>query len=125
MATSLLLRNATVLIHSNDDHVTPRANTDILIKDDLIADIGSKLSASGHTKIIDCTGQIVTPGFVDTHHHLWQTQLKGRHADEQLLEYMVSQGLPAISNCIFPQYIRTTPDFYMSTHLIPSLTHRC
>jgi cytosine/adenosine deaminase-related metal-dependent hydrolase len=94
MATTLLLRNATVLIHSDDDHVTPHANTDILIKDDLIAEVGSKLSAPSDAKVLDCTGKIITPGFIDTHHHLWQTQLKGRHADEQLLEYMVSPPLP-------------------------------
>jgi cytosine/adenosine deaminase-related metal-dependent hydrolase len=37
--------------------------------------------------------KIISPGFVDTHHHLWQTQLKGRHANELLLEYMASGNL--------------------------------
>jgi cytosine/adenosine deaminase-related metal-dependent hydrolase len=31
---------------------------------------------------------IVSPGFIDTHHHVWQTQLKGRHANQTLLEYL-------------------------------------
>jgi cytosine/adenosine deaminase-related metal-dependent hydrolase len=30
----------------------------------------------------------LSPGFVDTHHHMWQTQLKGRHADDLFLDYM-------------------------------------
>ncbi|KAI9836509.1 MAG: hypothetical protein M1837_003301 [Sclerophora amabilis] len=41
-------------------------------------------------RVIDCTGKLISPGFVDTHHHLWQTQLKGRHADEGLLDYFYS-----------------------------------
>lgn len=40
------------------------------------------------TTIIECTGKIITPGFVDTNHHVWQTLLKGRHADELLLDYI-------------------------------------
>jgi hypothetical protein len=30
---------------------------------------------------------------VDTHHHLWQTQLKGRHADHGLVSYMYTGTL--------------------------------
>jgi hypothetical protein len=87
--SSLLLKNGTVLIHDDNDHIVPHQNTDVLIKGDIVAEIGSSLSAPDGAKLIDCTGKIVSPGFIDTHHHLWQTQLKGRHADEQLLEYMV------------------------------------
>ncbi|KAI9760448.1 MAG: hypothetical protein M4579_001641 [Chaenotheca gracillima] len=43
-----------------------------------------------HTRIVDCRDKIVSPGFVDTHHHVWQTQLKGRHADEMLQDYFYS-----------------------------------
>ena len=92
MSSTILLKNATVLIHDDNDHVTPHHNTSILIKDDKIAEIGTEVSSSS-AKTIDCTGKIITPGLIDTHHHLWQTQLKGRHADEQLLEYMGSGNM--------------------------------
>jgi cytosine/adenosine deaminase-related metal-dependent hydrolase len=36
----------------------------------------------------DCTNKIISPGFIDTHHHGWQTLLKGRHANHTLLQYM-------------------------------------
>jgi cytosine/adenosine deaminase-related metal-dependent hydrolase len=91
--SSSLLKNATVLIHDANDHLTPHPNTSILITDDTITSIGTDLTAPRDSKVLDCTGKIITPGLIDTHHHLWQTQLKGRHADEQLLEYMGSGNM--------------------------------
>jgi hypothetical protein len=36
----------------------------------------------------DCTDKIISAGFVDTHHHTWQSLLKGRHANQTLMQYM-------------------------------------
>ena len=36
----------------------------------------------------DCTDKIISPGLVDTHHHAWQSLLKGRHADQMLMQYL-------------------------------------
>ena len=91
MATSsILLQGGTVITLSNDDKVVPLKNTDLLIQGNKIAKIGSKLSAPTGAKVIDCKGKIVSPGFIDTHRHVWQSQLKGRHADELLLDYMIT-----------------------------------
>jgi cytosine/adenosine deaminase-related metal-dependent hydrolase len=38
-------------------------------------------------KVIDCKDKIISPGFISTHNHIWQTQLKGRHANHTLLKY--------------------------------------
>ncbi|KAJ7706690.1 hypothetical protein B0H17DRAFT_1156326 [Mycena rosella] len=89
-ASSILLSNGTVLLHDEEDHVTP-VRADILIIGNKIAEIAPSISPpspSPDAVDIDCTGKIISPGFVDTHHHLWQTQLKGRHADDLLLDYM-------------------------------------
>ncbi|RMZ83509.1 hypothetical protein DV737_g1547, partial [Chaetothyriales sp. CBS 132003] len=90
-----LLQNGIVLIHDSSDHVKAQYDTDILIKDDIIEDVGGRLplTTAHDVQIIDCTGKIISPGFIDTHHHLWQTQLKGRHADEALLDYFPSGNL--------------------------------
>lgn len=40
-------------------------------------------------------GKIISPGFVDTHHHVWQTLLKGRHADQTLLQYLPAGNFTA------------------------------
>ena len=42
------------------------------------------------TLIIDCRVKIVSSGFIDTHHHVWQTQSKGTHGDHLLLDYLGS-----------------------------------
>lgn len=97
---SILLQHGTVLIHTlrdGKDRVIKREDTDVLIEGNVIRKIASGIleslgpsTANYDVKIIDCTGKIVSPGFVDTHHHLWQTQLKGRHAEQNLLGLMSS-----------------------------------
>lgn len=88
--TSLLLHNGTVLTHDREGHVVPLRNTDILIEGKLIAKIGNSLAVPTDCTTIDCSDKIISPGFIDTHHHVWQTQLKGRHANDTLLDYMTS-----------------------------------
>lgn len=48
-------------------------NGDILIENNRIKDIGvsGSFSVPNDAKIIDITGKTVTPGFVDTHAHMW------------------------------------------------------
>ncbi|PGH00163.1 hypothetical protein AJ80_09216 [Polytolypa hystricis UAMH7299] len=89
---SLLLQNGTVLAHEGDKLKVLR-NHDVLIRGNRISRIGERLSPPAGCKVIDCTRNIVSPGFIDTHHHLWQSQLKGRHGDETLMEYMISGNL--------------------------------
>lgn len=85
----ILLKSGVVLIHDAESRVFA-SKQDILIRDGKIAKIGTDLGTSNGLEVIDCTDKIISPGFVDTHHHGWQTQLKGRHANESLLEYMVT-----------------------------------
>ncbi|KAF2813037.1 5-methylthioadenosine/S-adenosylhomocysteine deaminase n1 [Mytilinidion resinicola] len=91
MPSSILLKNGTALLHDGNDHVRSE-KTDILITGNKIAKIAPNINVATLQDVdtIDCTDKIISPGFVDTHHHLWQTQLKGRHADELLLDYMVT-----------------------------------
>lgn len=86
--SQILLRGGTILQHIVEDDVIALRETDLLIKGDTIKQIGKDLVPdSDDTRIIDCSERIVSPGFVDTHHHVWQTQLKGRHSDDTLLDY--------------------------------------
>ncbi|KIV85869.1 hypothetical protein PV11_01522 [Exophiala sideris] len=91
----ILLRGGTVLTHSTDENVIPLYDTDVLVHDDTIVKIGKAIDppSDAYTEVIECHGKIVSPGFVDTHHHVWQTQLKGRHADQGLVAYMVSGNI--------------------------------
>ena len=61
-----LIRGATVLTAS---HGT-LADTDILVRDGIIVEIGSGLSAPSDAVVVDAAGKYVTPGIVDAHSHL-------------------------------------------------------
>src|SRR5258706_10623360 len=64
LGTSLLLRGGTVI----DGAGTPRYAADVRIDGDRIAAIGPRLPAADAT-VIDATGLIVAPGFIDVHTH--------------------------------------------------------
>jgi len=87
-ATCFLLHSGTVLLHLQDDQVVVK-RTDILIRDNYIVAIDDDIpKPEDITEVIDCSDKIISPGFIDTHRHLWQTQLKGRHSDDLLSDYI-------------------------------------
>ncbi|KAL4895154.1 hypothetical protein BDV59DRAFT_192088 [Aspergillus ambiguus] len=99
MPSSILLKNATILVPASEqaDDVVALRHHSLLIEDNKIAQIASEITPPlSETKVLDCTGKIVSPGFIDTHHHVWQTQLKGRHANHTLLEYMPTGNLQQV-----------------------------
>lgn len=89
-APAILLKGGTLLLHDDRDHVSPSRQTDILIQSNRIAKVGKGLVAPAGAELVNCSGKIISPGFVDTHHHLWQTQLKGCHAEQSVFDYLVT-----------------------------------
>jgi len=69
--STLLLKNAEAVI-TVDDEDRVLYNADVLIRDNVIEDVGEKL-ASGADKVLDVSGCYIYPGLVNTHHHLYQT----------------------------------------------------
>lgn len=70
MADETLLKGADVVI-TMDDAGTELANCDVLLRDGIIAAVGPNLETKGQT--INAKGCVITPGLVNTHHHLYQT----------------------------------------------------
>jgi cytosine/adenosine deaminase-related metal-dependent hydrolase len=74
--TSILLQAGTVLTHEGDN-VKVLPDHDVLVVRNTIQAIGQGLAlpAGIPGRVINCQGKIVSPGFIDTHHHLWQSQV--------------------------------------------------
>jgi 5-methylthioadenosine/S-adenosylhomocysteine deaminase len=62
---------------------------DVLVRGDTIEAVGPSLEVPEGTLEIDASGGILTPGFVDTHRHMWQTALRGYGGDWALSQYFV------------------------------------
>jgi cytosine/adenosine deaminase-related metal-dependent hydrolase len=94
-ATSKLLSGATI-ISWNDSSNVPHIIQDghLLVKDDRIASVTTNKPSGlpNNTEIVDVTGQIITPGFIDTHRHGWQTAFKTIGSNTTLAEYFGRYG---------------------------------
>ncbi|KAI1502028.1 amidohydrolase [Biscogniauxia marginata] len=83
----ILLQAGTLLLHNEQNHVIPTV-ADLLIKGQFIDKISKDIQVDSETKVVDCSGKVISPGFVDTHRHLWQSQYKGIHANHTLIEFI-------------------------------------
>jgi cytosine/adenosine deaminase-related metal-dependent hydrolase len=84
MTDRILIKGATVL--TQDDALGEMANADILVEDDRILEVGHNLAAAD-ARTIDAAGDIVIPGFVDTHRHTWETSIRTSAPDYTLGAY--------------------------------------
>ena len=64
---------------------------DLLIEGDKIRLIAQALKPEKVEHVIDATGMVVVPGFVNTHHHFYQTLTRNVPAvqDAHLFEWLV------------------------------------
>ena len=76
-----LIRGGIVL--SLDSAVGDFDRGDVLVEGDRIVAVGPDLEA-GEAEVIDASGMIVMPGFVDTHRHIWEGVLRNIGTDVPL-----------------------------------------
>ncbi len=67
--TRQLLRNADHIVTMAGDDI---AGGDVLFENGVITEVGVGLSGEG-AEVTDMKGRVITPGLVNTHHHLFQT----------------------------------------------------
>jgi cytosine/adenosine deaminase-related metal-dependent hydrolase len=82
---SVLLANANVV--TMDDAGTEHDNGWILLKDGTVADVGAGERPEAD-EVRDLGGAVVTPGLINTHHHLWQNLTRARAQDENLFGWL-------------------------------------
>ena len=71
-------------VMSMDPKVGDFAQADVLVEGRKIVAVGRSLHVGGAAEI-DARGRIVMPGFIDTHHHLFETALRSFLADGILI----------------------------------------
>ncbi len=76
-----LIKGGTVL--SVDPSIGDIEDGDVLIEGDEIVAVGKDLDAA-NADVIDASGMIVMPGFVDTHRHIWEGLLRNIGTDVPL-----------------------------------------
>ncbi|KAL3453559.1 hypothetical protein BJX65DRAFT_126505 [Aspergillus insuetus] len=95
---AILLQAGTVLSHEGG-HAKVLRDHDVLIVGNKIEAIGQGLSLPNENtgRVIDCRGKIISPGFIDTHHHLWQSQMRGRFGNMTFMDYMVAGNIQSFN----------------------------
>lgn len=84
MSDTLLINGATVITGNAKNHIF---EGDVLIEAARIAALGPSLPARG-TEVIDARGQVLLPGFIQTHLHLCQTLFRGAADDLALIDWL-------------------------------------
>ncbi|OAA70396.1 amidohydrolase family protein [Cordyceps fumosorosea ARSEF 2679] len=94
-ASTLFWGGTIIAFSSNDESLSVIRNGSVLVTDDRIAAVSSQGQPGdlpADTLRVNVTDQIVTPGFIDTHRHGWQTAFKTIGSNTTLLEYFSRYG---------------------------------
>jgi len=102
---ALLIHGARIM--TMDPDLGDIEDGEVLIRDGRIVAVGRGLDA-GAARKIDARGQIVLPGFVDTHNHLYVTTMRGQFRNGDGAFFAVSSRLAAAM---------TPQDTYAAMHL--------
>jgi 5-methylthioadenosine/S-adenosylhomocysteine deaminase len=97
-----IIRGGSVM--SLDPQVGDFVQADVLVEGKKILAVGPNLQAGGAAEI-DATGRIVMPGFIDTHHHQFETALRSFLADGVLINDMSGTAAGTIT---YYEYILLT-----------------
>lgn len=109
-----LVRHARVLV-TMDDAETEIADGALVFEDGVIKAIGTSEDlahwADGASEIVDAAGNVITPGLVNTHHHLYQTLTRAVPAGQNALLFDWLKSL-------YPIWSRYRPeDMFVSAQL--------
>jgi len=100
--SSLLIKNIHTLV-TMDDHRRELQNTNLFIKNGFVQAIGDLQDLPDSAdEVLDLTGHIVFPGFINTHHHFYQTLTRAvpKAQNANLFNWLVT---------LYPIWARMTP----------------
>ncbi|MGA0280510.1 MAG: 8-oxoguanine deaminase [Paracoccaceae bacterium] len=105
MRRDIVIKNAQSVLTMDDERRELRA-VDIHVKDGQIAAIGQGLRITNTTDVVDGSSCIVTPGLVNTHHHLYQTLTRAVPGGQDALLFGWLQTLYPIWAKFSPEHMR-------------------
>jgi len=99
-----LLKNIGLVVTCNDQDDFHQ-NCDVLLENNLIKEIGKDIVPEAGAEVIDCSGKTLLPGFVNTHHHLYQTLFRGIREVQELPLFPWLRGLYEFWKHITPETV--------------------
>ena len=106
--TELLIRNADYFL-TMDETRRELVSADVLLRDGVVVAVGQNLTTEG--EVIEASGCVVTPGLVNTHHHLYQSLTRAVPGGQDALLFGWLKTL-------YPIWARFTPDhMYVSAQV--------
>jgi cytosine/adenosine deaminase-related metal-dependent hydrolase len=97
---SILIKNAYAIMTGKDGDAGRSPATDLRIENGVITEMGRQLEASPLDRVLDARDCVIYPGWVNTHHHLFQSLLK---------------GVPAGINHTLSDWLQSVPFIYRKT----------
>lgn len=122
MSTTLLIKNATVLVTMNDarDEI---ANGAVFIRDNVIEQVGrSEDLPQQADEIIDAAGHVVLPGLINTHHHMYQSLTRAIPAAQNGELFNWLTNLYPIWAGLTPEMIRVSTTTAMAELILSGCT---
>ena len=118
--STLLIRNATLLV-TMDAQRREIAGGGVFVLDNVIEAVGpsGELPATAD-EVIDARDQVVIPGLVNTHHHMFQTLTRAMVQDEELFGWL--RGLYPVWAKLTPEMIRVSTQTAMAELLLSGCT---
>ena len=107
MTKPWIIKNAHTIL-TMDDTRRELNGHDILLRDGVIAEIGENLSVPVGAEIVDAQNAVVTPGLVNTHHHLYQSLTRAVPGGQDALLFGWLQTLYPIWAGFGPEEMRVS-----------------
>src|SRR5690606_38284988 len=82
---------------------------DVAIRGDRIADVAPKLPRAGARQVIDATGMVVSPGFIDMLGHSERSILRNRTAVSKVTQGITSEITGEVSS-VWPNTVAGRPE---------------
>ena len=117
--SEILIRGAETLLTMNETREELRG-ADVLVRSGKVAQVGHDLQTSG--EVLEAAGCVVTPGLVNTHHHLFQSLTRAVPGGQDALLFGWLQSLYPIWQGFGPEHFFTSAQVGLAELMLSGCT---